>query len=123
MATTTQYIVFHPCYFITHSALNMMSHLYHIFAFSYQYHYSISSTYLMFTKACIYQSHLLQVQRTGNFGHTFKLLWAEEKLGILSKGLSPRLFQSVIFSFTIILGYESVKRVSVSEEYKDEVKW
>ncbi|XP_050693512.1 solute carrier family 25 member 44-like isoform X1 [Eriocheir sinensis] len=65
----------------------------------------------------------LQVQRAGNFGHTFKILWAEEKMGILSKGLSPRLFQSVIFSFTIILGYESVKRVSVSEEYKDEVKW
>lgn len=65
----------------------------------------------------------LQVQRSGNFGHVFKILWAEEKLGILTKGLSPRLFQSVIFSFTIILGYESVKRVSVNEEYKDEVKW
>lgn len=65
----------------------------------------------------------LQVQRAGNFGHTFKILWTEEQFGIFTKGLSPRLFQSVIFSFTIILGYESVKRFSVSEEYKKEVKW
>lgn len=65
----------------------------------------------------------LQVQRAGNFGHTFKILWAEEQFGIFTKGLSPRLFQSVIFSFTIILGYESVKRFSVNEEYKKEVKW
>lgn len=64
-----------------------------------------------------------QVQRAGNFAHTFKILWTEEQFGIFTKGLSPRLFQSVIFSFTIILGYESVKRFSVSEEYKKEVKW
>ncbi|XP_071522967.1 solute carrier family 25 member 44 [Panulirus ornatus] len=65
----------------------------------------------------------LQVQRTGGFMRTFQVLWAEEQLGIFRKGLSPRLFQSVIFSFTIILGYESVKRFSVSEEYKKEVRW
>ncbi|XP_076029036.1 solute carrier family 25 member 44-like [Oratosquilla oratoria] len=65
----------------------------------------------------------LQVQRTGSFGHTFNILWTEEKLGIFTKGLSPRLFQTVIFSFMIILGYESVKRFSVSEEYKEEVRW
>lgn len=65
----------------------------------------------------------LQVQRTGSFGHTFRILWSEEHMGVFTKGLSPRLFQSVIFSFTIILGYESVKRFSVNEEYKKEVKW
>ncbi|KAG0719083.1 Solute carrier family 25 member 44 [Chionoecetes opilio] len=65
----------------------------------------------------------LQVQRAGNFGHTFRILWKEEQFGIFTKGLSPRFFQSVIFSFTIILGYESVKRFSVTEEYKNEVKW
>lgn len=65
----------------------------------------------------------LQVQRTGSFAQTFRTLWAEEQLGIFTKGLSPRLFQSVVFSFMIILGYESVKRVSVSEEFKEEVRW
>ncbi|XP_045611268.1 solute carrier family 25 member 44-like [Procambarus clarkii] len=65
----------------------------------------------------------LQVQRTGGFGNTFRILWSEEQLGIFTKGLSPRLFQSMIFSFTIILGYESVKRFSVNDEFKNEVRW
>lgn len=65
----------------------------------------------------------LQVHRSGGFGHTFRVLWAEEQIRIFTKGLSPRIFQSCIFSFMIILGYESVKRLSVSEEYKNDVKW
>ncbi|KAK3868094.1 hypothetical protein Pcinc_026485 [Petrolisthes cinctipes] len=65
----------------------------------------------------------LQVQRMGGFGHTFGVLWGEERLGIFTKGLSPRMIQSIVFSFTIILGYESVKRFSVSDEYKEEVRW
>ncbi|KAK7068640.1 hypothetical protein SK128_020808 [Halocaridina rubra] len=65
----------------------------------------------------------LQVQRAGGFGHTFRVLWAEEQIGIFTKGLSPRMFQSCIFSFMIILGYESVKRFSISDEYKEDVKW
>lgn len=42
---------------------------------------------------------------------------------MFSKGLSARLVQSICFSFTIILGYESIKRVSVLHEYKDHVRW
>ncbi|XP_068248637.1 solute carrier family 25 member 44 [Palaemon carinicauda] len=65
----------------------------------------------------------LQVHRTGGFGHTFRLLWQEEQIRIFTKGLSPRMFQSCIFSFMIILGYESVKRLSISDEYKANVRW
>lgn len=65
----------------------------------------------------------LQVQRTGGFGHVFKVLWAEEQMGVFTKGLTARMSQSVVFSFMIILGYESVKRMSVSEEYKDSIRW
>ncbi|CAL4068274.1 unnamed protein product [Meganyctiphanes norvegica] len=65
----------------------------------------------------------LQVQRTGSFGHVFKVLWEEEQMGVFTKGLTARACQSVIFSCMIILGYESVKRMSVCDEYKDSVRW
>lgn len=100
------------CLASVHTVLNITYHL-----------ISPHNTLMKLMSTAHWSLFVLQVQRTGNFGHTFKLLWAEEKMGILSKGLSPRLFQSVIFSFTIILGYESVKRFSVSDEYKNEVKW
>lgn len=57
------------------------------------------------------------------FVPTAKSLWLEERLGIFTKGLSARLVQSVMFSFFIILGYESIKRLSVREEYKHTVRW
>jgi solute carrier family 25 protein 44 len=50
-------------------------------------------------------------------------LWLEEGLWMFSKGLSARLVQSVCFSFSIILGYETIKRFSVRQEYKDLVRW
>ncbi|PZC70949.1 hypothetical protein B5X24_HaOG214525 [Helicoverpa armigera] len=54
----------------------------------------------------------------------FKALWAEEGLlGLYFKGLSARLVQSACFSFSIILGYESIKRVALSEEFKPRVRW
>ncbi|XP_050544521.1 solute carrier family 25 member 44 [Daktulosphaira vitifoliae] len=65
----------------------------------------------------------LQVQRTNSIIKTFKSLWDEEKMMMFTKGLSARLVQSICFSFTIILGYESIKRVSVLQEYKDRVRW
>ena len=57
------------------------------------------------------------------FVPTAQGLWKEEKLGIFTKGLSARLIQSVMFSFFIILGYESIKRLSLREEYKQAVSW
>ncbi|XP_075222121.1 solute carrier family 25 member 44 isoform X2 [Lycorma delicatula] len=61
----------------------------------------------------------LQVQRTESMLKTFRLLWNEEGAWMFSKGLSARLVQSVCFSFSIILGYETIKRISVRQEYKD----
>ena len=54
---------------------------------------------------------------------TFRILWSEEHLRIFTKGLSARLVQSACFSFSIILGYETIKRISVNEEYKSHVRW
>lgn len=54
---------------------------------------------------------------------TFRVLWREEKMRIFTKGLSARLVQSATFSFSIILGYETIKRLSVTEEYRHQVKW
>uniref|UniRef100_A0A146KZL7 Solute carrier family 25 member 44 n=3 Tax=Lygus hesperus TaxID=30085 RepID=A0A146KZL7_LYGHE len=65
----------------------------------------------------------LQVQRTNSMANTFRGLWSEEGLWMFSKGLSARLVQSVCFSFSIILGYETIKRISVKEEYQGRIKW
>ncbi|KAB7499717.1 Solute carrier family 25 member 44 [Armadillidium nasatum] len=65
----------------------------------------------------------LQVYGTGNFMRTSLVLWKEERFGILRKGLSARMYQSIVFSGMIVLGYESVKRLSVSEEYKALISW
>ncbi|XP_043265779.1 solute carrier family 25 member 44 [Colletes gigas] len=65
----------------------------------------------------------LQVQRLDNMFSTFKVLWVEERLQIFTKGLSARLVQSACFSFSIILGYETIKRFSINEEYKSYIRW
>jgi solute carrier family 25 protein 44 len=64
----------------------------------------------------------IQVENT-QFFDTARALWREEHLGIFAKGLSARLVQSLSFSFFIILGYETIKRWSLLEEYKDAVRW
>uniref|UniRef100_T1J0N7 Solute carrier family 25 member 44 n=1 Tax=Strigamia maritima TaxID=126957 RepID=T1J0N7_STRMM len=65
----------------------------------------------------------IQVHRLHSFSTAFQTLWAEEGLRIFTKGLSARLVQSIAFSFMIILGYESIKRFSINDEYKDQIKW
>lgn len=65
----------------------------------------------------------LQVQRLDSIHQTFNILWTEERLRIFTKGLSARLVQSACFSFAIILGYESIKRMSVNEEYRERIRW
>ncbi|KAB0797101.1 hypothetical protein PPYR_08095 [Photinus pyralis] len=65
----------------------------------------------------------LQVQRLESISGAFKDLWHEEGLKMFSKGLSARLVQSATFSFSIILGYETIKRISVNEEYKQFIRW
>lgn len=58
-----------------------------------------------------------------NMNETVRTLWKEEGLLMAFKGLSARLVQSVMFSFFIILGYESIKRLSLLEEYRKDVRW
>lgn len=66
---------------------------------------------------------LFQVQRLNSMRVACRELWAEEQLGIFFKGLSARLVQSAAFSFSIIVGYETIKRISIQEQYKHLVKW
>lgn len=63
------------------------------------------------------------MNRKRSFAETSRILWAEEGFGIFKKGLSARCTQSVTFSLSLILGYETIKRLSVKEEYKDKVTW
>lgn len=65
----------------------------------------------------------LQVQRLDSFGRAARELWSEEQFHMFFKGLSARLVQSAAFSFSIILGYETIKRISVHEPYKHMVRW
>lgn len=65
----------------------------------------------------------LQIQRLGSMQKTFHILWTEERLRMFTKGLSARLVQSACFSFAIILGYETIKRMSIIEEYRDYIRW
>lgn len=64
-----------------------------------------------------------QVQRLDSMRSAFTELWAEEKLRMFFKGLSARLVQSAVFSFSIILGYETIKRIAINEQYRDRVRW
>lgn len=50
-------------------------------------------------------------------------LWHDERWKIFTKGLTARMSHSCIYSLFIIFGYETVKRVSLKDEYKDSVRW
>jgi len=54
---------------------------------------------------------------------TCRQLWKEERMRLFMKGLSARLVLSISFSFCIILGYETLKRWSLKDEYKYKLKW
>ena len=64
----------------------------------------------------------VQVQRR-SIRETVKTLWRHERFKVFTKGLTARMTSSVIYSVAIIFGYESVKKWSVHEEYKDRIKW
>lgn len=65
----------------------------------------------------------LQVQRLDSIGQTFRILWREERFYMFTKGLTARIIMSTFYSFSIILGYESVKRWSVKEQYREQIRW
>lgn len=65
----------------------------------------------------------LQVQRLDSMKVAFTDLWAEERMNVFFKGLSARLVQSAAFSFSIILGYETIKRIAIDEQYRHLIRW
>ncbi|XP_075528217.1 solute carrier family 25 member 44 [Dermacentor variabilis] len=65
----------------------------------------------------------IQVQRMNSVTETFWQLWTEERMRMFQIGLSARVMQSVISSFLLALGYETLKRWSVHDEYKDKIRW
>nr|CAG4651952.1 EOG090X08ST [Triops cancriformis] len=65
----------------------------------------------------------MQVRRLGSVTNAFRDLWHEEKIFMFTKGLSARLIQATAFSFLDILGYETIKRLSVKPEYANKIKW
>jgi solute carrier family 25 protein 44 len=52
-----------------------------------------------------------------------KELWQEERFNVFKKGLTARLSHSCVYSLFIIFGYETVKRISLKDEYKGQVRW
>ena len=64
----------------------------------------------------------VQVQRK-SIPDTIRTLWESERWRIFTKGLTARMTSSVIYSVAIIFGYETVKRWSVTEEYKSRIRW
>lgn len=64
----------------------------------------------------------IQVQRT-SFSTAVQRLWQEEGFRLLGKGLSARMTQSCISSAFIVAGYETLKRWSVKDEFKDQIRW
>lgn len=50
-------------------------------------------------------------------------LWQQEGLAVFTKGLTARLSHSCVYSLFIIFGYETVKRISLKEQYRNHVRW
>lgn len=53
----------------------------------------------------------------------FNKIWFEEGISFFSKGLTARVIQSFFSSFFVVLGYETLKRWSVYDQYKDQIRW
>lgn len=65
----------------------------------------------------------IQVHRPSSYRSAVKYLWKEDKWRIFNKGLSARLTQSCISSALIVFGYETMKKFSLDEKYRDQVRW
>lgn len=123
-------IILYKLFIQTCSSFSFPEHLYAIAPswFSHLLLQSISGTLGGFTTTLLTNPldvvrARLQVQRIGSMRCAFRDLWVEEGINMFTKGLSARLIQSATFSFSIIIGYETIKRISVNEEYKKYVKW
>lgn len=64
----------------------------------------------------------IQVHRPSSYGSAVRYLWKQDRWRIFSKGLSARLTQSCLSSGLIVIGYETMKRYSVDEKHRDQVR-
>lgn len=64
-----------------------------------------------------------QVHRMDSYSAALNKIWYEEGISFFSKGLTARVIQSFFSSFFVVLGYETLKRWSVYEQYKDQIRW
>ncbi|CAJ0592600.1 unnamed protein product [Cylicocyclus nassatus] len=64
----------------------------------------------------------LQVHRT-SYADTIRRLWRYEGSKVFTKGLAPRVVSNAIYSSFVMLAYETVKKISVLPEYRDDVVW
>lgn len=65
----------------------------------------------------------IQVHRMNSFSSALNKAWYEEGITFFSKGLSARMIQTFFSSFFVVLGYETLKRWSVHDQYKDKIRW
>lgn len=65
----------------------------------------------------------VQVHRPSSYESAVKYLWKEDRWRVLNKGLTARLVQGCISSALIVIGYETMKRFSIDEKYRDQVRW
>lgn len=65
----------------------------------------------------------MQVHRPSSYSSAVKYLWKQDRWRIFNKGLTARLTQSCISSALIVIGYETMKKVSIDEKYRDQVRW
>ena len=51
-------------------------------------------------------------------------LWQEERLNIFTKGSHGSAVSFMcVFNCLLYFGYETVKRISLKEEYKEQLRW
>lgn len=54
-----------------------------------------------------------------SFSTVVRDLWEQDGSRLFVRGLTARLSYSCLYSFFIILGYETVKKASLKEEYQE----
>ncbi|XP_077567452.1 solute carrier family 25 member 44a [Stigmatopora nigra] len=65
----------------------------------------------------------VQVEGRSSVVDTFKQLLAEEGVGAMTKGLSARIISSTPTSVLIVVGYETLKRLSLRDELVQSRRW
>lgn len=65
----------------------------------------------------------MQVHRPSSYTSAVKYLWKQDRWRIFNKGLTARLTQSCISSALIVIGYETMKKFSIDDKYRDQVRW